>query len=147
MYTIDTNTIHIIAIYIKKAQIVYIWLRLILYGDDCIRIVWQYVQSIKLDVPKFTSQPKAPLVSRLWDFLQQYDGFPVKQAIKVFGLTTRQVKAVGDVLENEGILTRGNANARILNKATLQSSDWSYKLILPNEAKLAQVLDKTIAKP
>lgn len=146
LYMFDTSLVHIIPIDPKKMQISYMSLRLIVYGDDVVRLGWQFMRSIKLDVPKFTKPTKQPLVSRLWDFLVQYDGFPVKQAIEVFGLTTRQVKAVGDALEDSGILMRGDSNARVLNKATLQSPDWSYKLIMPNEAKLAQVLDKTIAK-
>ena len=87
LYMFDTNLVHIIPIDPKKMQISYMSLRLVVYGDDVVRLGWQFMRSIKLDVPKFTKPTKQPLVSRLWDFLVQYDGFPVKQAIEVFGLS------------------------------------------------------------
>lgn len=77
--------------------------------------------------------------------MHKYGGFPVQNAIREFGLSTREVKAVGDALEDAGILERWDNNARVIKKTTLLH-DGSYVIVEADRAKFAQVLDKTIAK-
>lgn len=132
---------------INNRWIMWLLFWMIIFFDDIVLKIHRILLSIKFDIPKMPKKTKQPLVSQLRDFLLKYDWFPVKQAMDVFWLTTRQVKAVGDALESEWILTRGDANARILNKAKIHSPDWSYTIMMADQTKLAYILDKTIAKP
>lgn len=108
--------------------------------------MYRKVSSIRLDIPTLSEKtPKKPLSDRLWDFLNTYGGFPVQNAIQEFWLSTREVKAVGDALEDAGILVRWDNNARVIKKTTLLH-DGSYVIVEADRAKLAEVLDKTLTK-
>lgn len=108
-------------------------------------MVYDTISKIKLEIPKLPRHDKQEnIAEKMWSFLQNNNGFPVKEAMRVFGMTTRQHKVVWDMLENYGFLIRWENNARILNSTALLGHG-SYT-ILQTKEKLQETLEKAMTK-